>query len=168
MMIRYLSLSFAIALFMALCVTPITAETTSSAKQKHASGSAGENHASLASTKSTVEQPALVVYYFHGHVRCTNCINFEHFTDELLKRDFAKDLQSGRIAWKVVNVDLPENQHFVDEFNLYTKSLVLVPQRDGKNAGYKNLTKIWQYAGDKAKFQEYVKSEIEAALKGSR
>ncbi len=119
--------------------------------------------------KASVEKSALTVYYFHGHVRCTNCINFEHFTDELLKRDFAKDLESGRIQWKVVNVDLPENSHFVDDYKLYTKSLVLVPHKSGKPGGdYKNLTKIWQYAGDKAKFQAYVKEEIAKALGESK
>ncbi|MGC8840388.1 MAG: nitrophenyl compound nitroreductase subunit ArsF family protein [Candidatus Sumerlaeaceae bacterium] len=148
----------AVLLFVAVSLS-VWADTTGSKTRNGGSGSSKSDKLER-SEKAPTEKTVLTVYYFHGHVRCSNCINFEHFTDELLKRDFAKELASGRIVWKVVNVDLPENSHFVDEYKLYTKSLVLVPHSSGKSGEYKNLTKIWQFAGDKAKFQAYVREEI--------
>lgn len=144
----------------------VWAQTTGSKTQNGASTAtvrAGER-AEAGQEKPAVENRKLTVYYFHGHVRCTNCIKFEHFTEELLKQDFAKDLEKGLIEWKVVNVDIPENAHFVMDYKLYTKSVVLVPHNTKKRSNYKNLTKIWQYAGDKAKFQEYVREEIRKVL----
>ncbi|MCX7625336.1 MAG: nitrophenyl compound nitroreductase subunit ArsF family protein [Candidatus Sumerlaeaceae bacterium] len=117
-----------------------------------------------AGKKAAAEKPVLTVYYFHGHVRCTNCINFERFTEELLKQDFAKEMEKGRIEWKVVNVDIPENAHFVADYKLYTKAIVLVPHNSKNPGEFKNLTKIWQSVGDKAKFQEYVRGEIRKAI----
>ena len=137
-------------------------ETTASRTHSIAANKSQEGNAQV-SKKPVATSPALSIYYFHGHVRCVNCINFEHFTDELLKKDFSEDLANGRIEWKVINVDIPGNAHYVDEYKLFTKSLILVPHK-GKNNSFKNLTDIWKYAGDKAKFQSYVKAEIQKAL----
>lgn len=154
----------------ALLVTGLVAingwgsETTGS-KNKAPAQAKAPDASSENGGKAVAQVPALTIYYFHGHVRCTNCINFEHFTEELLKKDFAEDFKSGRIQWKVINVDLPENGHYVNEYKLFTKSLVLVRHpASGKNS-FKNLTDIWKFAGDKAQFQAYVKSEIEKMLR---
>lgn len=156
-----------LAVVVVLVPPSLKGETTTS--QSRAANSVGKKtNAASTVSQPRVEKPLLTVYYFHGHVRCTNCINFEHWTDEVLKRDFEKELASGLIEWKVVNVDLPENNHFVDEFKLYTKSLVLVPQAKQAKRTYKNLTDIWKHAGDKAEFQSYVRQEIQKALQGGK
>lgn len=118
-----------------------------------------------ASSKATAESgKKLLVYYFHGGVRCTNCINFEKYTDELMKTKFADAIKSGRLVWQVVNTDEKANKHFMKDYQLYTKSIVLVDAKDGKTLEYKNLTGIWQVIGSKSKFQDYVSKEVSAYL----
>ena len=58
----------------------------------------------------------------------------------------------------VVNVDEPANQHFVQDFQLYTRSLVVVDAKDPKR--FKVLDKVWQLVGDKPAFQKYVEQEV--------
>ncbi len=58
-----------------------------------------------------------------------------------------------------------ENDHFVNEYKLYTKSLVISLNKNGKEIKYNNLTKVWEYLGDKEKFYDYVRDEINKYLK---
>ena len=68
------------------------------------------------------------------------------------------------LAWRVVNVGEKENEHFIKDYRLYTKSLVLVDRRDGEAGRWKNLEKVWTLLGDKDAFQEYVRTETRAYL----
>ncbi len=60
--------------------------------------------------------------------------------------------------WKAVNVDEKENAHFVDDFQLVTKAVVLVEYRAGTIARWENLDKIWTLVRNKENFVEYVQS----------
>jgi hypothetical protein len=112
-------------------------------------------------------QSTVYAYYFHGTMRCPTCRKLEQYSKEVIERNFALDLASGGLAFKVVNVEERENEHYVKEYNLYTKSLVLSKVIDGKEISAKNLDKIWEYVGNKQKFSEYVTREIREFLKGS-
>jgi hypothetical protein len=107
----------------------------------------------------------VVVYYFHSTARCPTCRKFESYSDELIRQQFAQQLSDGRLEWRIVNVDEPGNKHFVADYKLYTKSIVLVKDQPGKAPQWKNLEKIWQLVHDKQAFVGYVKEEINAYLR---
>ena len=106
----------------------------------------------------------VLVYYFHGTARCSNCIKFEAYSKEAIDESYLEALQSGHLDWVVVNVDDPENRHFIEDYRLVTRSLILVKMQDGRQVEWKNLEKIWQLVGDKAAFEQYVKGEIAVYL----
>lgn len=110
------------------------------------------------------EGSGVVVYYFHGTVRCPTCRKFESYCDELIREDFSEQVGNGRLEWRIVNVDEPQNKHFVDDYQLYTKSIVVVKRAPGGQAEWKNLEKIWQLVGDKQAFVKYVRDEITSYL----
>lgn len=58
------------------------------------------------------------------------------------------------------------NEHFVNDYQLYTKSLILSLVKDGKEVKSKNLDKIWQLARNKQKFIDYVTGEINGFMEG--
>jgi len=97
-----------------------------------------------------------VVYYFHGNVRCATCKKIEAYADEAVHEEFGKALEDGSLQWQVVNIDEPENRHFIQDFQLVTKSVVLVEYRDGKVVRFKNLDQVWQLVRDKERFVTYV------------
>ncbi|MHC4500996.1 MAG: nitrophenyl compound nitroreductase subunit ArsF family protein [Planctomycetota bacterium] len=107
----------------------------------------------------------VVVYYFHSTARCPTCRKFESYSDELIRQEFAQQLSDGRLEWRVVNVDEPGNKHFVTDYKLYTKSIVLVKDQPGKPPQWKNLEKIWQLVHDKQAFVKYIKDEIAQYLR---
>lgn len=107
----------------------------------------------------------VIAYYFHSNARCLTCHNMEAYAKEAIEKNFAKELEDGRLVFKTVNVEEKENEHFVDDYQLYTKALVISQIKDEKENQHKNLTKIWEYVRNKDRFVEYVTSEIRDYLK---
>jgi hypothetical protein len=126
--------------------------------------SAANPPTAAAKTTNQARQSKIIAYYFHGTVRCVTCRKIESLSHDVVASDFAEPLKTGQLEWQVVNVDLPENQHFIRDYQLVTKSLVLVKYEDGKQVGYKNLQKIWTYINNEQAFRGYVKDELKAAL----
>lgn len=113
------------------------------------------------SAVAVAENTKTTVYYFHGNVRCYTCNNMERFTVSAIKSNFSKELEKGFIEINVVNVDSPENEHFVKKYKLYTRSVVLVKD----NGEWKNLDKIWSLAGKENEFTNYIVQETSAFTK---
>ncbi len=107
----------------------------------------------------------VIVYYFHGNYRCPTCKKIERLSHETVVDNFKKELSKGELIYRVVNVEEPGDRHFVDDFGLFTKSIVLVEERDGKTVRHKNLSKIWVLIGDEKAFKDYVKEEVAAFMK---
>ncbi len=107
----------------------------------------------------------VIAYYFHGTFRCPTCHKLEQYSKEAIEANFKNELTSGKMVFKTVNVDEKANEHFVNDYQLYTKSLVISLVRGGKEEKFKNLTKIWEYVGNKQRFYDYVWDEIAAFLK---
>jgi len=106
----------------------------------------------------------VIAYYFHTTVRCTSCRAIEAYSKEAIESAFAEEIKDGRLVWKLVNVESDGNEHFIKDFNLYSKSLVLVNEVRGKPAEWKNLEKIWQLVQDKPRFLRYVRDEMRSYL----
>ena len=112
-------------------------------------------------TVQEVSQPStLVVYYFHGSMRCMICNKFEALVKETLAERFGDETAKGRLTLQIVNVDKPENEHFIKDYGLTTKSVVLAQGGD-----FRNLDQIWTLVrqGDEA-FKEYVAKNIREML----
>lgn len=122
-----------------------------------------------ASSHKTAEdlKDKIIVYYFHGSYRCPSCIKLEEFSSEAIHDGFAKELGEGKLEWKVVNVEEAGNKHFIKDYRLYTKSLILAEWKKGEQLRWKNLTRTWELLNSKENFIKYVQGEVKDYLKGS-
>lgn len=109
----------------------------------------------------------IVAYYFHTTYRCATCRRIEAYAKEAIETGFAQELKSGRLEWRLVNVELPENEHFIQNYKLVTKSVVLSRIKDGKELEWNNLKLIWKLVGEKAGFVDYIQSEVRKYLEKS-
>ncbi len=105
-----------------------------------------------------------IVYYFHGNARCATCKTIEAYADEAVHAAFAGELEDGALEWRVVNIDEPENRHFIQDFELVTRSVVLAEYHGGKVVRFESLDKVWQLVRDKERFVDYVQSQTKAFL----
>jgi hypothetical protein len=106
----------------------------------------------------------VIVYYFHATRRCWTCKTIEAYSEEAIRSNFAEELESGMLEWKAVNIDEPENTHFVEDFQLATRTVVLVNVVDGANKEWKRLDRVWQLVRDKRAFVEYIRENTNSFL----
>ena len=102
----------------------------------------------------------IVAYYFHTTGRCMTCYKIENYTRSSITENFAGALGSGRLVMKSVNVQEPGNEHYVRDYQLSTKSVVLVEMKDGAEKRWKNLERVWDEVGDEASFKKYIATEL--------
>jgi len=107
----------------------------------------------------------VIAYYFHGTFRCPTCHKLEQYSKEAIETNFKDALTSGKLEFKVINVEDKGNEHYASDYQLYTKSLILSLVKDGKEIKSKNLDKIWEYVGNKQRFIDYVKVGVTDFLK---
>ena len=120
---------------------------------------------SPAASQPQIEDTEVIAYYFHVTARCTTCLAIESYSREVIEQKFGADIARGHLKFKLVNVQLPENRHFVKDYQLFTKSLVLVRFDKGRQAEYKVLNDTWELVGDKSAMQGYVEREVRDYLK---
>jgi hypothetical protein len=108
----------------------------------------------------------VVTYYFHTTGRCTTCVKIEEMAKEVVEQGFAAQVRSGRLSFRSVDVQFPENRHLVRQYQLVTKSVVLVEEKDGKPLRWKNLDQVWQLVWSKDRYQNYVRGELNRFLGG--
>ena len=111
-------------------------------------------------TEISSEKEKVVVYYFHGTYRCPSCTKIEKWSYQAIKDSFPKALKEGSLLWKPINVEKPENKHFIKQYSLFTKSLIITEVKAGKQIRWKNLNKVWELLRHQQKFFSYVTEEV--------
>jgi len=111
---------------------------------------------------SSTSDKQLVVYYFHTNKRCKTCRNLENYAKESLQKNFSQQLGEGTIRWEVVNIDKSGNEHFVEEYGLFSSSIVLVKMKGNQPGQWKNLSRIWSLVKNKKAYMDYIHENIES------
>jgi len=113
-----------------------------------------------ATPTAIVEQPAaasrLVAFYFHGDKRCTSCNAIERLTREALQAE----VDAKALEIRSVNVDTPADAHYVEDFQLSMRTVVLAEEAGGKPVRYKRLDECWDRFGDPADFTAYIRASL--------
>ena len=111
-------------------------------------------------------QAKYVAYYFHTTQRCLTCRKIEALSREAVQSSFANELKNGTLVFQTVNVEEPQNRHYIQDFRLYTKSLVITKVAGDKTERFRNLPKVWELVYSPADFTQYVKAEISSFMGG--
>jgi hypothetical protein len=113
---------------------------------------------------SVASNQVIIAYYFHGTRRCVSCKKIEAYSRVAIEEGFADELKSGRLEFRAINYDEKENKHYIKDYQLYTKSLIISRVSGEEETEWKNLTKVWELLGSKEKFLDYVRKETRAYL----
>jgi hypothetical protein len=105
-----------------------------------------------------------VVYYFHATKRCLTCRTIESYTEEAITSGFGDQIADGKMEWKSINLDLPENEHFVEDYQLATRTVVLVEKKNGTDIRWSRLDRVWELVHDKEQFVSYIRDETDDFL----
>lgn len=124
-------------------------------------------NAALSSNEKQTTDKIIRVYYFHTTYRCLTCRRIEEYTKKAIESSFGPELKKGSIIWKTINVEEPQNRHYADDFKLFTKSVVVVDEQEGKQIRWKILEKTWELVHNQTEFTDYIRSELNKYLEGA-
>ena len=112
--------------------------------------------------------PFVIVYFFDSDKECATCSQLEAYALEAVQTGFASELASGSLQWRVVNIDEPQNAHYITGYGLYTKSVVVVRIENGQQVRWTNLEDVWELVYDKPAYQEYIRTNVRDFLEVTR
>jgi len=114
--------------------------------------------------KAVAEAKTAVVYYFFTNTRCSSCKTIEAYTREAVEKNFTSDYKGWAVVFKGVNVEEEPDKHFVRDYWLNSKSVVVQKFSGGKPLKWGKLEKVWRLLGDKEAFINYVTEETRKLL----
>lgn len=101
----------------------------------------------------------VVATYFHNTARCYTCRTIEDRAKETMEATFSEEIASGRLVWRALNMELPENEHYAEDYELMSPSLVLALMDGDLEVRFAVLQDTWTLIHKTARFEAYVIAE---------
>jgi hypothetical protein len=114
--------------------------------------------------KKTADARLAVVYYFYTDTRCSSCKTIEEYTRAAVEKNFTAGYKGWAVVFKGVNVDEEPGKHFVQDYWLNSKSVVVQKFSGDKALQWGKLEKVWQLLDDKDAFINYITAETRKLL----
>lgn len=114
-------------------------------------------------TTSVVDRVDVV--YFHRTNRCRSCIYAETGIRYTLETYFEKELSSGKLTFKSVDVQDASNAAIIKKYDAYTSQL-FINAVTGDTERIEHVTEIWQFIENDEAFCQVVKNKVTKALEG--
>jgi len=115
-------------------------------------------------TQPGVTPDVIQVTYFSSDVRCATCMRIERLTRATVEKNFAPEIASGLIVLQTINLDGPGNEHFVQDYQLISKTVIVSDRANGQEAGWENLQEVWAKQKDEPAFEAYVVDAVRRHL----
>ena len=106
----------------------------------------------------------VVMTYFISGTRCVSCRKIEALTRETAEKDFATELAAKQLVFRVVDTGEPANIHYVNDYQLTSKAVVLSHRVDGKETEWADMDKVWELLGEPEAFRAYLAGPIRKYL----
>lgn len=125
----------------------------------------------FASTALAAEQPAkppanrIVVMYFHRTQRCPTCLKMGSYSEEAIKKGFAKQVKEGSVEFHYIDFQNEKNAALTKGYKVSGPALLVAKVEANKVKKYKDLKDIWTHVREKPKFIKYVRENVEAYMK---
>lgn len=106
----------------------------------------------------------VVVTYFTTDYRCRSCLEIEALTKNTVEQRFADDIARGRLQFRALNLDRPENRRFLHDYQLSFKTVVVSDQRNGAEVRWQKMDGVWQLRTRPQAFGDYLAGQIREYL----
>ncbi|MDD4878330.1 MAG: nitrophenyl compound nitroreductase subunit ArsF family protein [Candidatus Nanoarchaeia archaeon] len=109
----------------------------------------------------------LEIYHFHGTHQCYSCKTVGAYAEETVNTFFPNELKTGKIVFRHINGELPENMDLVMKYKATGSSLWLgVYTKEGEFKAEQN-TNVWYKINNKIDYMNYLREVIEQKLAGN-
>ncbi|MEF3692469.1 MAG: nitrophenyl compound nitroreductase subunit ArsF family protein [Candidatus Moraniibacteriota bacterium] len=149
-------LFFVVALIYANSNSTKTNESGSVELNPEKDSSAMEDAASKSAEK-------VQIYLFHPTSRCYSCVTAGDLVKKTINQDFKDELDSGRLEYIEINIDLTENKEIAKKFKAFGTSLYINAIIDG-NENIKEDAKVWRLISNEDDFMNYFSDKLKGVL----
>lgn len=128
-------------------------------------GVASENSKTVKTIEAQEKKPAekIQVFLFHATQRCVTCINIGKYAKKTVEQKFPEELKSGKIEFREINIDLPENKDLATKFKATGSALFINPIIEGED-NIKEDTQVWRLTSNEQSFISYLSDKLNAML----
>jgi hypothetical protein len=113
-----------------------------------------------ASAKVATPADRIVVMYFHRTQRCPTCLKMGGYSEEAVKKGFAREIKAGKVEFHYIDFQDRKNEALTKGYQVSGPTLVVAKVVGNKVADRKNLAEMWTKVGSKTAFVEYVQSNV--------
>jgi hypothetical protein len=121
--------------------------------------------AAEASAKVSASADRIVVMYFHRTQRCPTCLKMGGYSEEAVKKGFAREIKEGKVEFHYIDFQDAKNEALTKGYQVSGPTLIVAKVVNNKIAERKTLTEMWTKVRDKAAFVEYVQSNVKNYLR---
>ncbi len=123
--------------------------------------------ATIPSAVSAAEPPADRVFalYFHRTERCPTCQTMGKYSEEAVKKGFAKEVKAGTVAFYYIDYQNRKNAALKKGYKITDPALIVAKIVGNKVKEFKDLEDIWEKVDEKEAFLKYVRENVTAYRK---
>ncbi|MFZ3074222.1 MAG: nitrophenyl compound nitroreductase subunit ArsF family protein [Minisyncoccales bacterium] len=103
------------------------------------------------------------VFLFHRTQRCTTCIAIGRLSGQTVEEKFGPEVLSGKVVFREINVDEPQNKELAEKFQASGSSLFINAIREGSDNIQEDM-EVWRLANDPTAFKNYLANKINILL----
>ena len=115
----------------------------------------------MSSAETAAEK--LEVYYFHRTARCYSCNALAQRTSSLINERYSRQVRDGKIDFRQLNVELPENKEIARKFKASGSSL-FINRITGGQDNIEQDVNVWRLLNNEASFNKYLGDKIDSYL----
>ena len=112
---------------------------------------------------SVMQAEKIEVVHFHATEQCVSCITVGKYALETIKEKFPEEYASGKIVFKDINGELPENQAIVMKYQARGSSLFVNAIRGERDDISEDVT-VWRLINDENQFVSYFENKLNTLL----
>ncbi len=114
----------------------------------------------------TIPAGGIELVFFHPVPGCDSCERVGLLANETVNTYFDPQRAAGKITFRDVNLNLPENRGIANRYGAYTESLWIGEYNEtGFHAT--EIVDIWYYAYNRDEYLKYLKGVLERKLAGT-
>ena len=111
-----------------------------------------------------VDGPQVIMTYFLFGTRCESCRKIEDLARRTAEMDFPAELASHKLIFRVIDTGDAANRHYLEEYKLSFKTVVISRRVDGVETAWENMEKVWDHLNAPDAYRAYLGGRIRAYL----
>jgi hypothetical protein len=121
------------------------------------------NTTNASAPMSVAPADKIEIVHFHGTQQCVSCITVGKYALQTIKDKFPEEYASGKIVFKEINAELPENQAIVTQYQARGSSLFVNAIRSEKDNITEDTT-VWRLVNSESQYTTYFGGKLAALL----